>query len=179
MEKSSKVKLAIFSAGLMTFIGILNETSMNVTYPLLVKEFHQPLATVQWITTAYLLTVTIVMGTTAYLLKQVQARWLHLGAALSFICGCIICALTSSFPLMLAGRIIQGIATGFSTPIMFQLIFTQVTKQKLGLMTGFAGMIISFAPALGPTYGGLVVSAASWRIIFWLLLPLEIGRAHV
>lgn len=42
MEKSSKVNLAIFSAGLMTFIGILNETSMNVTYPLLVKEFHQP-----------------------------------------------------------------------------------------------------------------------------------------
>ena len=106
MEKSSKVNLAIFSAGLITFIGILNETSMNVTYPLLVKEFHQPLATVQWITTAYLLTVTIVMGTTAYLLKQVPARWLHLGAALAFICGCIICALTSSFPLLLAGRII-------------------------------------------------------------------------
>lgn len=62
----------------------------------------------------------------------------------------------------------------FSTPIMFQLIFTQVPKQKLGLMTGFAGMIISFAPALGPTYGGLVVSAASWRIIFWLLLPLAL-----
>lgn len=41
---------------------------MNVTYPLLVKEFHQPLATVQWITTAYLLTVTIVMGTTPSLL---------------------------------------------------------------------------------------------------------------
>ncbi len=75
---------------------------------------------------------------------------------------------------MLAGRIIQGIATGFSTPIMFQLIFTQVTKQKLGLITGFAGMIISFAPALGPTYGGLVVSAASWRMIFWLLLPLAL-----
>ncbi|MCD5489943.1 MFS transporter [Lactobacillus delbrueckii subsp. lactis] len=86
------------------------------------------------------------MGTTAYLLKQVPARWLHLGTTLAFICGCIICALTSSFPLMLAGRIVQGIATGFSTPIMFQLIFTQVPKQKLGLMTGFAGTIISFAP---------------------------------
>ncbi|MCD5546281.1 MFS transporter [Lactobacillus delbrueckii subsp. lactis] len=104
--------------------------------------------------------MTIVMGTTAYLLKQVPARWLHLGATLAFICGCIICALTSSFPLMLAGRIVQGIATGFFTPIMFQLIFTQVPKQKLGLMTGFAGTIISFAPALGPTYEGLVVSAA-------------------
>lgn len=154
MKKSNKVNLAIFSAGLMTFTGILNETSMNVTYPLLVKQFHQSLAAVQWITTAYLLTVTIVMGATAYLLKRFPARWLHLAAGLAFICGCLLCALTSSFPLMLVGRIIQGIATGFSTPIMFQLIFTQVPKEKLGLMTGFAGMIISLAPALGPTYGG-------------------------
>ncbi|MCI6270592.1 MAG: MFS transporter [Lactobacillus delbrueckii] len=174
MKKSNKVNLAIFSAGLMTFTGILNETSMNVTYPLLVKQFHQSLAAVQWITTAYLLTVTIVMGATAYLLKRFPARWLHLAAGLAFICGCLLCALTSSFPLMLVGRIIQGIATGFSTPIMFQLIFTQVPKEKLGLMTGFAGMIISLAPALGPTYGGLVVSMASWRLIFWLLLPLAL-----
>lgn len=174
MKKTNKVNLAIFSAGLMTFTGILNETSMNVTYPLLVKQFHQSLAAVQWITTAYLLTVTIVMGATAYLLKRFPARWLHLAAGLAFICGCLICALTSSFPLMLVGRIIQGIATGFSTPIMFQLIFTQVPKEKLGLMTGFAGMIISLAPALGPTYGGLVVSMASWRMIFWLLLPLAL-----
>lgn len=174
MKKSNKVNLAIFSAGLMTFTGILNETSMNVTYPLLVKQFHQSLAAVQWITTAYLLTVTIVMGATAYLLKRFPARWLHLAAGLAFICGCLLCALTSSFPLMLVGRIIQGIATGFSTPIMFQLIFTQVPKEKLGLMTGFAGMIISLAPALGPTYGGLVVSVASWRMIFWLLLPLAL-----
>ena len=174
MKKSNKVNLAIFSAGLMTFTGILNETSMNVTYPLLVKQFHQSLAAVQWITTAYLLTVTIVMGATAYLLKRFPARWLQLAAGLAFICGCLLCALTSSFPLMLVGRIIQGIATGFSTPIMFQLIFTQVPKEKLGLMTGFAGMIISLAPALGPTYGGLVVSVASWRMIFWLLLPLAL-----
>lgn len=174
MKKSNKVNLAIFSAGLMTFTGILNETSMNVTYPLLVKQFHQSLAAVQWITTAYLLIVTIVMGATAYLLKRFPARWLHLAAGLAFICGCLLCALTSSFPLMLVGRIIQGIATGFSTPIMFQLIFTQVPKEKLGLMTGFAGMIISLAPALGPTYGGLVVSMASWRMIFWLLLPLAL-----
>lgn len=174
MKKSNKVNLAIFSASLMTFTGILNETSMNVTYPLLVKQFHQSLAAVQWITTAYLLTVTIVMGATAYLLKRFPARWLHLAAGLAFICGCLLCALTSSFPLMLVGRIIQGIATGFSTPIMFQLIFTQVPKEKLGLMTGFAGMIISLAPALGPTYGGLVVSMASWRMIFWLLLPLAL-----
>ncbi|MGN1406781.1 MFS transporter [Lactobacillus sp.] len=171
---SKNTTLAILSVGLLTFIGILHETSMNVTYPILVKQFGQPLSTIQWITTGYLLTVTIVMGTTAYLLRQIPARWLHLGAGVAFILGSCLAALTNNFALLLLGRIIQGIATGFSTPIMFQLIFTQVPKEKLGLMTGVAGMIISFAPALGPTYGGIVLSFANWRMIFWLLLPLAL-----
>lgn len=171
---SKNTTLAILSVGLLTFIGILNETSMNVTYPILVKQFGAPLSTIQWITTGYLLTVTIIMGTTAYLLRQIPARWLHLGAGVAFILGSCLAALSNNFSLLLIGRIIQGIATGFSTPIMFQLIFTQVPKEKLGLMTGVAGMIISLAPALGPTYGGIVLSFASWRMIFWLLLPLAL-----
>lgn len=71
---SKNTTLAILSVGLLTFIGILNETSMNVTYPILVKQFGAPLSTIQWITTGYLLTVTIIMGTTAYLLRQIPAR---------------------------------------------------------------------------------------------------------
>lgn len=165
---------AIASAALLTFIGILNETSMNVVYPQLVKQFGVPLSTVQWITTGYLLAVTIIMGTTAYLLRQFPARWLHLIAALAFIGGNVMGATASSFGFLLAGRLIQGIATGLSTPIMFQLIFTEIPREKLGFMTGVAAMVISFAPALGPTYGGLVASSASWREIYWFLLPLAV-----
>ena len=89
MSKASnkRVYWAIASAALLTFIGILNETSMNVVYPQLVKQFVVPLSTVQWITTGYLLTVTIIMGTPASLLRQFPARWLHLAAALAFIAG--------------------------------------------------------------------------------------------
>lgn len=122
MSKASnkRVYWAIASAALLTFIGILNETFMNVVYPQLVKQFGVPLSTVQWITTGYLLTVTIIMGTTAYLLRQFPVRWLHLAAALAFIAGNLMGATAESFGVLLAGRVIQGIATGLSTPIMFQ-----------------------------------------------------------
>ena len=99
----SRIYLAIGSLALLTFIGILNETSMNVTYPELSAQFNVSLDVIQWITTGYLLMVTITMGTTAYLLRQYQARWLHLFAVSFFIIGDLMCALTGNFPILLTG----------------------------------------------------------------------------
>lgn len=169
--KQQHTYLAILSLALLTFIGILNETSMNVTYPELSREFAVSLDMVQWITTGYLLMVTVTMGTTAYLLRQFTAQKLQLVAVAAFITGDLMCALTGSFAVLLAGRLIQAIATGLSTPILFHIIFTEIPRERLGAMTGFAGMVISFAPALGPTYGGWISAVTSWRMIFWLLLP--------
>lgn len=169
--KSKHIYLAIISLALLTFIGILNETSMNVTYPELSRELNVSLGTIQWVTTGYLLMVTVTMGTTAYLLRQFAARKLQLTAVLAFIIGDLLCALTPNFTLLLVGRLIQAVATGLSTPILFHLIFTEIPRERLGSMTGFAGMVISFAPALGPTYGGWISAVTSWRVIFWILLP--------
>ena len=165
---------AIFSVAILSFIGILTETATNVTYPELSRVFNISLDTTQWITAGYLLMVTIVMGTTSFLLKRVHIKRLHLIAVAAFIIGDIICAVAGNFPVLLFGRFVQAAATGLSTPMMFQLIFTNIPRSKLGSMTGIAAMVISFAPALGPTYGGLVATALSWRMIFWLVLPLAI-----
>ncbi|MCI1975606.1 MAG: MFS transporter [Limosilactobacillus sp.] len=159
---------------LLTFVGILNETAMNVTYPELVRIFNVSIGVVQWITTGYLLMVTIVMGTTAYLLRQYPARRLALVAVLMFVVGDVIGACAVNFPLLLVARLIQATATGLSTPILFHLIFTEIPANQKGIMTGFAGMVISFAPAIGPTYGGIVSETMSWRMIFWLILPLAL-----
>lgn len=172
--KSKHIYAALGALALMTFIGILNETSMNVTYPELAGLFHVSLDIIQWITTGYLLKVTITMGTTAYLLRQFTARRLHLVAVTAFIIGDVLSAMAVNFPMLLIGRLIQSVATGLATPILFHLIFTEIPREKLGAMTGFAGMVISFAPALGPTYGGFISETFSWRMIFWLLLPLAL-----
>ena len=172
--KSKHIYAALGALALMTFIGILNETSMNVTYPELAGLFHVSLDIIQWITTGYLLKVTITMGTTAYLLRQFTARRLHLVAVTAFIIGDVLSAMAVNFPMLLIGRLIQSVATGLATLILFHLIFTEIPREKLGAMTGFAGMVISFAPALGPTYGGFISETFSWRMIFWLLLPLAL-----
>ncbi|KRL52467.1 MFS transporter [Lacticaseibacillus manihotivorans] len=169
---SWRQKGAILACGLLSFVGILVETSMNVTFPTLMQDFHVSLATVQWLTTAYLLVVTIVMSTTAYVLERFPPRKLF-GLAVSLcLLGGLGCAFAPSFLWLLIGRLMQAVATGISTPLMFQLIFATIPRQKLGLYTGFASVIVSLAPALGPTYGGILTSWWSWRGIFWGIMPL-------
>ncbi|KRK74121.1 MFS transporter [Lacticaseibacillus nasuensis] len=169
---SRQSQLAILAAGLLSFIGILVETSMNVTFPTLIATLHVSLATVQWLTTAYLLLVTIVMSATAFVLKRFSFRALFFFAASMSLLGTLVAMLAPNFALLLLGRLLQAVATGLSTPLMFQLVFTRAPLNKLGLYTGFASIIISLAPALGPTYGGIVTSLWSWRAIFVGVLPL-------
>ena len=166
--------LALLAVALLTLIGILAETALNVTYPELTQVFQISLDTTQWLTAGYLLMVTIMMGTTAYLLKRFPAKRLQLVAALLFIVGDVGSALAMNFPVLMVSRLLQAMATGLSTPMFFHLIFTLVPREKLGAMTGVAGMVISFAPALGPTYGGWLATVWSWRAIFWFVLPVAL-----
>lgn len=167
-----RTQLSILAVALLSFVGILIETSMNVTFPTLIKQLHVSLATVQWLTTGYLLLVTIVMGTTAYLLKRFDARLIFRSAVLCNLLGTLLCATATVFPVLLLGRLLQAISTGLSTPLMFEITFSKVPGSQIGTYTGLAEMMISLAPALGPTYGGLLAEYLSWRWIFWVVLPI-------
>nr|WP_225419527.1 MFS transporter [Lacticaseibacillus baoqingensis] len=169
---SLRQKLAIVACGLLSFTGILVETSMNVTFPTLIREMQITLDTVQWLATAYLLLVTIVMSTTAYVLKRFAPKRVFLFAVTICLLGGLLCLVAPNFAVLLVGRLMQAVATGLATPLMFQLIFSAVPPSKLGIYTGFASVIVSLAPALGPTYGGVLTSLWSWRAIFVGILPL-------
>ncbi|WP_442892104.1 MFS transporter [Companilactobacillus sp. HBUAS59699] len=171
-EVSTRVKLSIAAVGLLSFISILVETSMNVTFPTLTKDLSVSLGTVQWLTTGYLLLTTIIMSTTAYVLKKFAPLKIFSFAVIFCFIGSITCLVAPSFPVLLTGRLLQAISAGLSIPLMFNLIFVEVPSSKIGLYTGFASIIVSLAPALGPTYGGVVSGLWSWRAIFAGIAPL-------
>ncbi|BDZ32163.1 MFS transporter [Lactiplantibacillus sp. WILCCON 0030] len=171
---SKNIKYSIVAAGLLSFMGILVETSMNVTFPTLMKTMHVSLDTVQWLTTGYLLVVTMMMIASAHLLKRYPAKQLFLFAIGCFTLGSVVAALAPDFPVLMGARVIQALATGISTPLMFHIILTQIPREKTGTYNGMAAMIIALAPALGPSYGGWLTASFSWREIFWWLLPLVV-----
>ena len=163
--------LSIAACGIMSFSGVVVETAMNITFPVLMSEFSVSTATVQWITTGYLLVLSIIMPISALLKRRFRSKQLFVAAIALFMAGTLLCACTPVFPLLIAGRVIQGLGTGIALPLMFNIVIEQSPLNKMGLMMGVATLITATAPAVGPSVGGLVVTVWGWRAIFLVLLP--------
>lgn len=169
-ELNSRLILSIVAAGLMSFCGVVVETATNVTFPTLMKEFSVTTSTVQWMTTGYLLVASIMMPLSAYLKHNFTSKKLFITAAILFIIGLAIDGLAPVFPILVLGRVIQGIGAGIALPLMFNIILEQAPTSKIGLLMGIGTLIT----AIGPTFGGLVVNSLGWRSIFLLLLPIVV-----
>ena len=167
-----KLILSIVAAGIMSFSGVVVETAMNVTFPTLMEEFSVGTATVQWITTGYLLVLAMIIPASSYLKRRFPMKALFVTANLLFIAGTVLAALAPAFWMLLLGRIIQGVGTGIALPLMFNIVLEQVPEDKLGMMMGVASLITAMAPAVGPFFGGMIVQHFGWRMIFVALLPL-------
>lgn len=166
--------LVITVVAFMTFMGVLTETSMNVTFPTLMDQFNISLPTVQWVTTGYLLMVALLTITSAFLKRRFTNKQLFVSAALLFIAGDVMCGLAPNYWTLLVGRLVQAGCVGLTGPLMNNIILDVVPAHKLGTYMGMANLIVLVAPALGPTFGGAVVSFASWRMIFWITVPITL-----
>lgn len=178
MKKNFNVNLAIAATGVLTFSGVLIETAMNVTFPVLIKQFNVDTVQVQWVTTIYLLMIAVIVPLSSYLIKNFSIRNLFTAAVLLFLTG--VCV--NSFPnfgILLFGRMLQGAATGIALPLMFNIILTKVPVEKRGMMIGIGTMTTSIAPAIGPAYGGILTSTAGWPFIYILLLPVLLCTAAI
>lgn len=173
-QLNTRLILSIVAAGLMSFCGVVVETATNVTFPTLMRQFNVNTATVQWMTTGYLLVASIMMPLSAYLKHNFTSKKLFITAASLFAIGLIIDSIAPIFPILVLGRVIQGIGAGIALPLMFNIILEQAPVSKMGLLMGIGTLITAIAPAIGPTFGGLVVNSLGWRSIFILLLPIVI-----
>lgn len=171
-ETISPVLLAaILATGLMTFAGVVSETAMNVTFPTLMREFAINTSTVQWLTTAYLLVLALIIPLSTWLNKNFTTKALFTTASLIFITGTLLGAFAPNYTLLLSGRILQGAGTGIALPLMFNIILTQAPKTRIGLIMGIASLIVAMAPVVGPVLAGVVIDRYGWRTIFLILLP--------
>lgn len=162
----------IFATGIMSFCGVVSETAMNVTFPTLMKEFSIGTETVQWVTTGYLLILSLVITLSSYLKRNFTPRTLFLTAMGCFIVATVLCFWSPSFWVLIAGRMLQGVGSGIALPLMFNIILAEAPKEKLGIFMGVGSLITAMAPAVGPVLGGFIVDHFGWRYIFLVLLCL-------
>ncbi|MDO4913871.1 MAG: MFS transporter, partial [Bifidobacteriaceae bacterium] len=132
----AKLMGSILAVGSLAFIGIVTETVMTVLFPHLMEEFHADTSTVQWITTIYLLVVAVTMPMSSYLKRRFTNKTLFVASIILAIVGSLIMIFSNSFALILVARVIQGIGSGISTPLMINIILEQSPRSKVGRLMG-------------------------------------------
>lgn len=156
------------------FSAILNQTLLNVALPRIMTDLNVSYNTVQWLVTGYMLVNGVLIPITAFLMETFSTRKLFIFAMASFGVGTIFCALSPTFSILLVGRLIQGIGAGIIMPLMTNVMLTVFPPEKRGVAMGTMGVAMIFAPAVGPTLSGWIVENYSWRILFYVVLPIII-----
>ncbi|MFD1433081.1 DHA2 family efflux MFS transporter permease subunit [Lacticaseibacillus yichunensis] len=164
---------ALAMVGLMigSFVGMFSETSLNIALATITSALGVTAGAAQWLITGYMLVIGIFMPLSSLLTKWATTKKIVLVALGAFIVGAVIAATSTSFPVLLVGRMIQGIGTGLVLPLMFSVAMQIVAPHQLGTVMGLAALVIMFAPAIAPTLTGLLLAKASWHAIFWVLVP--------
>jgi DHA2 family lincomycin resistance protein-like MFS transporter len=157
------------------FVVILNETIMSVALPRLMVDLDLSARTVQWLTTAFMLTMAVVIPTTGFLLQRISTRTVFILAMGLFSAGTLLAAISPGFWLLLPARIVQASGTAVMIPLLMTTVLTLVPVERRGVVMGNLSIAISVAPAIGPTLSGLVLQFLSWRFMFVLVLPIALA----
>ncbi|GAA2184219.1 DHA2 family efflux MFS transporter permease subunit [Brooklawnia cerclae] len=153
------------------FVGVYSEAAMNIALPDLMTVFSVSAAVVQWLTTGYLLAVGILLPLFGVLVRWLTTRQLLVLAAVCFLAGAVLSGAAVSFPMLAAGRIVQGMATGILLPLIFNTAIAVYPVRRRGTAIGMIGLVVMFAPAISPVIAGLILQSATWNWIFWLMIP--------
>ncbi|MEK8213599.1 MULTISPECIES: DHA2 family efflux MFS transporter permease subunit [unclassified Paenibacillus] len=170
-ERKFKTIPILVSLLLAGFIGMFSETALNVALTDLMQVLNITPTTAQWLTTAYLLTLGILVPISGLLLQWFTTRQLFIAAVSFSILGTFLAAISPSFEFLLTARVVQAMGTALLLPLMFNTILLIIPAEKRGGAMGLIGLVIMVAPAIGPTIAGLLIESLSWHWIFWLSLP--------
>lgn len=173
-EKSSGTGKILTALMLGAFVAILNQTLLNVAIPHIMNDLGVSANTVQWLSTGYMLVNGILIPVTAYLIEKFGTRKLFIAAILLFTLGSLVCSVSINFTMLMIGRVIQASGAGIIMPLLMTVFFALFPPEKRGKAMGLMGVVMIFAPAIGPTLSGWLIGHYSWRLLFDIVIPIGV-----
>lgn len=163
--------LLLFSVMLGTMASIMSATVVNVAIPEMSQHFTLGQDRAQWVSSGFMVAMTVSMLTTPWLLARYGYRRTFVGTMLLLIAGGIGGGLADRFVLVMAARVAEGLAAGVVQPIPAIIMIRAFAPHEQGRASGLFGMGVVLAPALGPSIGGVLVDLWGWRSIFFMVVP--------
>src|SRR5450830_2109789 len=163
--------LLLLSVMIGTMASIMSSTIVNVAIPAMSHHFSLGQERAQWVSSGFMVAMTVSMLTTPWLLARYGYRCTYVGSMLLLLLGGISGGVASSFGLVLAARMAEGLAAGVVQPIPAIIIMRAFEPHEQGRASGIFGMGVVLAPAIGPSIGGVLVDLFGWRSIFFMVVP--------
>ena len=163
--------LLLLSVMIGTMASIMSSTIVNVAIPDMSQHFTLGQERAQWVTSGFMVAMTVSMLTTPWLLARYGYRRTYSGTMVLLLAGGIVGGFSNTFALVLAARVAEGLAAGVVQPIPAIIIMRAFEPHEQGRASGIFGMGVVLAPAIGPSVGGVLVDLFGWRSIFFMVVP--------
>ncbi|TCM96998.1 EmrB/QacA subfamily drug resistance transporter [Paenibacillus sp. BK033] len=165
------VILAIFFGN---FSSILNSGTVTVALPFMMKDLHSDLNDTQWVTTGFMLAMGSIAPIVGYLGDKISYKRLYMFSLVGFLLCSILCGCSWNIGSLVLFRILQGLFCGAILPATLTIVYQAVPAEKQALGVSLWSVASMFAPAIGPTLGGLLTEYYGWKAIFFMNIPLAL-----
>jgi EmrB/QacA subfamily drug resistance transporter len=164
----------LWTVMLGTLVALLDATIVNVSIPAIIGDFHESIARVQWVISAYMIAFALLMPLTGWLLDQIGTRQLYLASLVIFTLGSLLCGVAWNLESLVAFRVLQALGGGAMTPIAMSIIADAFPANEKGRALGIWGAGVLIGPVLGPPLGGVLTKVIGWRSIFLVNIPIGV-----
>jgi EmrB/QacA subfamily drug resistance transporter len=178
MDEQGRISPHVWRISAVVVIGsimsILDTTIVNVALATLSHELHASISEIQWVVTAYMLSLAAVIPVTGWAARRFGAKQVYIVSLVLFTAGSALCGLATDTTQLIIFRVLQGVGGGMILPVGQLMLAEAAGPKRMGRVMSIVAVPMMLAPILGPTLGGLIVQNMSWRWIFYVNVPIGV-----
>lgn len=158
-----------------TFMAVLDTTIVNVGFDAIMKYFDRGLGEAEWVTTAYLLSMTVMLPTTGWFADRFGYKKIFMIGLIIFSLGSLFSSLSPTLELLIASRIFEGFGSGIIQPLGMAIVMIEFDSKQRGLALGMWAVAVAASVSFGPFIGGELLTHYSWNSLFMVNVPIGVA----